>query len=570
MTDKGSRFRLWLWAWRSLPFVFLGCAFGCMLGSCARDTDPLYGSQTNWYRSCKTPLDCENGLECLCGTCTRRCDTMSECENLASAACLTASYDAVVELCSGEASAVSMCLVPCPGAPCPTGTTCSAGACVPRDSVEAQVSIDLDTRYQTLVGFGASFAYCEDEMVAHPRKGALFDALFTDSGFEVLRMGNRYEAGQESVLARTGQLVSAAIERMEPDPVLLLTSGSPPASFKANGSRACSGNPDSCTLLRLEDGGFDYEGLADFWRDTLVQYGQVGVYPTYLSIQNNPDWVPSSSVSADACHFLPREGTETVDVGGETQTLSFPGYEEALSAVVANIATLEPAPSLLGPETSSLTAALAYTPGFDPSSLAALAIHLYSSEPTLPDVASFEAVLAMADDQKLPVFQTEMAAEGLETAVLAHRALTEANAAMYLQNDFISSATALEKNTRALVQLTDDDFVLQAPYYALKHYAFASDGGDVRVAAEVEGREALVSAWLRPDGERLTLVALNQGAKAIRLRLEAAEFLSGFASSRVFRTNFASGEFWASLGSFPTEGSVELPASSILTIALEK
>jgi len=438
------------------------------------------------------------------------------------------------------------------------------------DRIEATVTIDLADRYQTLVGFGASLAFGEAEMTAHPRKDELFDVMFASSGFDVIRMGNRFEVGREELLSQTGEIVEAAGARMDPSPVLLMTVGSPPASFKENDSRLCSGNPDTCTLTRQDQGGFDYAGLAEFWHEALVQYGAVGVHPNYLSLQNNPDWVPSSSTQADACHFLPREGLETVMVDGESSSLSFPGYEEALGALEGSLSGLEAGPLLLGPETSSLDAALEFVPAFETSRLSALAVHLYGSDESELEASVLEEIASLASERGLPVFQTEMNAEGLATAVLLHRVLTEANAEMYLQNDFTSSASALEANASALIRLTDDGFILQAPYYALAHYAYATAPGYVRLGVSVKGAEALVSAWQSPSEEQLTLVALNRTTQAIRLRLDSDALLAEFDSSEVWRTNLNGGESWANLGEFPSEGSLELPPTSIMTVSLKK
>ena len=65
--------------------------------------------------------------------------------------------------------------------------------CAPTGDPTVRVTIDDAVRHQTLVGFGASLAYADDAIVAHPDKAALYDLLFADSGLDVLRLRNRYE-----------------------------------------------------------------------------------------------------------------------------------------------------------------------------------------------------------------------------------------------------------------------------------------------------------------------------------------------------------------------------------------
>jgi hypothetical protein len=68
--------------------------------------------------------------------------------------------------------------------------------------------------------------------------------------------------------------------------------------LKANGKEDCAGDRD-CTLAK-ENGRFVYEKFADFWRDSLVHYAQLGIVPDWVSIENEPSFIP---LSWEGCKF---------------------------------------------------------------------------------------------------------------------------------------------------------------------------------------------------------------------------------------------------------------------------
>src|SRR5690606_8988467 len=130
-------------------------------------------------------------------------------------------------------------------------------------------------------------AYLNNEVAEHPRSAALFDAMFSDTGLSVLRLRNRYGHEEDpAFLSSTQTIVDAATERLGRAPTIILNSASPPSSLKANGSTWCEGNPDTCTLVTLPDGSFDYAGFAGYWRESLDAYVAAGIEPDYVSIQN--------------------------------------------------------------------------------------------------------------------------------------------------------------------------------------------------------------------------------------------------------------------------------------------
>ena len=550
---------------RSRWYSFL--VAGYVLVSCS-PSEPQTGSQTNWIRSCEVSAEC-GVLSCICGACTRPCDDDDGCSDLEGASCVPATDPGAVAACGGEQyPSAGLCLQRCDNESCGDSATCVAGVCSPTVAPTAEVAIDVTVTFQTLVGFGASLAYVEDAIVAHPAKSELFDLMFEDSGIDVVRMRNRFEGDNAAELAATSEILAAAAERLGRAPTTFLTEGSPPAALKANGSRVCAGEVDTCTLVRLAGGEFDYPGLAEHWRASLQAHSEAGIAIDYLSIQNNPNFVPPESAPQDACHFLPIEGTEIVSVDGADVEVEYPGFSQALAAVRQALADLPDVPLIAAPEVSGVGALPDYAAALDPGSVDVLALHLYDMDPAAVDAGLLEDAATFAQEFERALFQTEMQANGFDTAVLMQSALTLGGVSTYLQNDFVASEAVEGGDPRALISLQADSFQAEATFHAIRHFARFTDPGWVRVDASVEVSDIRVSAWLSPDQEALTVVLLNAGTDEQSVKLDFTTAVA-FQRSELTRTTFDGSERSVTLGALPSDDVVALPPHAMVTVALE-
>jgi glucuronoarabinoxylan endo-1,4-beta-xylanase len=217
----------------------------------------------------------------------------------------------------------------------------------------------------------------------------------------------------------------------------------------------------------------------------------------------------------------------------------------------------------LAPELSGVRGAGRYLTELDISQVDAIAHHMYGEDPEnlsdLSDLAELQAQMA------LPVFQTEMQAGGFDTALLMHHALVAAGASMYLQTALVGRRSGLATNHTALVGLEDGDFVLQDPYYAMRHYARFTDPGWRRLAASASQSNVLASAWVSPENDRLTVVVLNSGTREEVVALRGLEL----GSLTVARTVFGGHERMAELGTLPAGSAITLPPRSMATARFE-
>jgi O-glycosyl hydrolase len=420
----------------------------------------------------------------------------------------------------------------------------------------------LATQFQLLSGLGATLAYAEPEVVQYTDADELYTSMFAELGLDMLRLRNRYGYAGEDDLATAATIVGAASTSLGRKPTVILTSWSPPASLKSNGATLCQGEQDTCTLVRASTGAFDYDAYASYWRDSLDAYEAVGVVPDFVAIQNNPDYVPTAEAPGEGCRFLPTEGTAAVSVDGSTRSVDFPGYAQAIQAVLSRFQDLELAPKLIAPEASEPGLVGNYVQYLDVSTFDAIGHHLYGSDPESPDLAQMQQLAEIGQSTGLPVFQTEGAADGIGTAILLHHTLVTEGAAAYLQNALI----APNAESGALIVLGDSQFTLQPAYHALRHFARFTDPGWVRTATTSDSSDLLASTWLSPEGA-VTVLFVNAGANPLDVAL--AVDVDATVPTQVTRTAFDGVERSANLGSLPGERIVHLPGHSVITVAFE-
>ncbi len=527
---------------------------------------PQGDSHTNWLRTCETSQDC-GGLSCVCGVCTAPCEADAGCADAPGASCLPATHAGTVALCGGKrVEGRGLCLPPCDAQSCDLGQACVAGACQPQTAPSAEVAVDTSIQLQQLVGFGATVGYAEDEISAFSERAALDDAMFARLGLDVLRFRNRYGEVSDERLGQAAEIVNAATRSLGRRPLVLVSSWSPPAALKQNGATFCSYDATTCTLAKAANGSFDYAGLASHLRQSLEAYARAGFVADYLSIQNNPDWVPTGGAVFEACRFLATEGNLATLVNGVSVPVPYPGYRQALRAVIDALEDLPARPQLLAPELSGMVGAEPYLEQLDASQIGAVAHHMYGADATNLDVAALRSLAGLHDGMGLPLFQTEMQADGFDTAVLIHHALVDGGASMYLQTALVGPFAGPATNGSALIGLQADTFTLQDAYFAMSHYSRFTDPGWSRVAASGSATGLLTSAWLAPEGDRLSVILINSGGNtlSVDVKLDAQAPSAG----QLLRSVFDGSERMAELGAWSRGATISLPARSIATLVL--
>jgi glucuronoarabinoxylan endo-1,4-beta-xylanase len=428
----------------------------------------------------------------------------------------------------------------------------------------AGVSLFSAERHQTLEGFGASVAFNIDLAVGGT-PADLYRVLFPDLGLDILRFRNRYRRSEpnDGDLAQEVEILRRASEALGSRPKIMLSSWSPPAGLKANGQELCRGNED-CTLRR-ENGHFVYEKFADYWLDSLRYYASLGIVPDYVTLQNEPDFIPPDW---EGCRFDP------------TETDRYPGYDRALEAVQERLSTLPSPPKVLGPEVVGVHGKKVevYTRAMNLDLVYGIAHHLYEKgddgiwdwRSPGPDSYVQPMKNAVAAAKGKPLFQTEFQTDedrgvegGFETAWLIHNSLVEEGVAAFLYWDLVWRPPG------GLVSVDGSHVTTRDQYEALRHYARFTDPGYVRIGARSDVNALKVSAFSSPSGDRVTVVLLNTGQTEIDARIDPQDYTG--VTSAIYRTTYRPGgsEVWSQLGSLPPSGLVRLPPKSEATVVLD-
>lgn len=442
----------------------------------------------------------------------------------------------------------------------------------PSDGI-AHLSIDADKRYQTLVGFGAAEAWGGEDLTKHPLKAQIYQAIFADLGLDILRFRNKYnrqDPDDQGGIAAEIEILQQATLSLGHAPKLLLSSWSPPGTLKASLRERCNSsdanNLTDCTLAKDTNNNFVYSAFGQYLADSLGFYASSNIYPDYISIQNEPGFIPNDPQGWEGCHFAASESN------------GFPGYDQALKAVRDALPSTNPTPQIVGPENQGINngSPETYLASGDPQTLSmldAVAHHLYQGT-TWRNPDNFDASMSALSSAagSLPIFETEFDTQngaategGFETAWVIHNALVTEGVSAFLYWDLTVTG-----QTGCLVAMTRSQFTLRGQYYSMRHFARFTDPGFTRIDAQSNDPDLRVSAYLAPDNSQMTVVLLNVGLGDAPVKFDAINNFSAGASE-LYRTVYASGntatsEYWTSLGSLDANLPLVMPSHSVVTL----
>ena len=124
------------------------------------------------------------------------------------------------------------------------------------------VQLNVEEEFQTITGFGASLAYYENWLTAHPNRSEIYDVIFKELSLDILRVRNAhgYDSG---MMGRVKQFAVAAEKSLGHPIDILTTSWGPPAYLKSNNDK----NNGGTLKYSVQDGKvkFDYAGFATWW-----------------------------------------------------------------------------------------------------------------------------------------------------------------------------------------------------------------------------------------------------------------------------------------------------------------
>jgi len=426
--------------------------------------------------------------------------------------------------------------------------------------------IDATKTFQTIEGLGGAICFYNGWVTAHPYNLEIYTNAFAGLNLSMLRLGDwfRYQGTSNFDPDAPGFVANANRILGHPVPVYM-SSWSPPASLKSNGQVGNGG-----TLITNSNGSFAYTNFAQYWYDSLLAYGSNGVAPTWISIQNEPDWV----AGYDSCIFHPTEDT----VNGT----NYASYSKALDAVYQKLGSLPSPPKLLAPECVhiSYNDLVNYAATLNTNSFYGVAHHLYGDGGSTGD--SFLPAISSATNvfPSKPHFMTEYGDvfDMIECAVLIYNSLVVESVSGYnhwnliwpgtnggliqIENPF--AAPSSWTNAPPGTPTQSHGWWYSPSYWSMKHFSYFIQPGYRRVAATNSSANVATSAYLSPDGLRLVAVFISRDVADTSVNVSFGSF--PYFTSSVYQT--AGTNKFQPLG--PMGSQLTLPAQSLTTVVLDK
>jgi O-glycosyl hydrolase len=432
--------------------------------------------------------------------------------------------------------------------------------------VPVNLVLDAGQTHQTMVGFGGALTWYADRVFRSPHRDAINQLIFEDLGMDILRLKNWYFPSNYPTNKDPTGMADATMWRYttdfynlakaaDPAIKVLYSSWGPPAALKSNNSTREG-------TLKKVDGAFVYDQYAQYWVDT---FAHLPFIPDYLSIQNEPGY---TNPGWTTCVWRP------------TETADFPGYAEALDLVHEALRDLPRMPLIVGAEVENIGSAdwdgsenlfrAFTTPLQSRDYVHAYAYHLYNIW-ALNRIDAVIPNLQLIRDEfsDRPNFMTEYSREfagWLETARIIQNSLIEANTAAYIHWNLVWAPASDPAEESAMIAINNAGaYTVGENYYALKHFSKFIDEGYLRVSLSGSDTNLRVSAFLRPDGRRLVVQAVNAGSSARSVNWD----LDGAVIAAAEAIRSTEGNLYAELGAVEMTTETSLPAQSLTTYILD-
>jgi len=425
-------------------------------------------------------------------------------------------------------------------------------------SIAATGTVNFNTTYQQLEGFGGAAVYDCGNLITHEDKETVYNLLFKDLGIEILRIRNTYGYSSGSGdLTATATIVAEAREpQRSPNLKIELVPWSPAYYLKSNGDESGGGT------LAGGPSSYVYAQYAQWWYDSLLEWADHSVEADFISLQNEPDW----ESDYDSCKF------------GATESSSYAGYDKAFEAVYNKLNTeMGPnMPQMWAPCTMGFGNSQAYINALvsrgQIDNVDGFSHHLYSD-------GSYDDPDGMISDMTdygndygyKPLHMTEYVKLGTTPNFdMGWKFAWHIYNCLYYEGvtSFFNWTLFRGPNPDGggIVTMTSTSaYAIRPQYWFLKAYTYFTDRDWYVINTSVAGTGASnlrMSAFKSPDNSKLTIVILNVTTSSTSLTLTINNYTPQL--SEVYRTSPS--EIWEYQGTY--NPSMTIPGQSITTIAL--
>lgn len=444
------------------------------------------------------------------------------------------------------------------------------------------VKINLSNTHQTVKGFGASYTWYGDWITMHSRKEEIFDWIFKDCGFNIIRfrdlqMVRAYGGGWEDTRYPAYKAYYDAAVKRGVDPIVVVTSWG-----QYNEADWCILSKDSAgnqfyTLKKDANGNYRYNDLAQFCVKSVQLFIDAGIPVDYFSISNEVELQQfrvdeMGNAREQAGFFLGTEETQYYCSYAKAYIAVYKAFQKAFGTK---------APKLLAAETMAANPDL-LKKYIDPiikecpESVTDVAHHLYGSSLT---AANFSRISDLYSD-KYELWQTEWYNNDFlgHASVMIDEFVNEnLNAYLYWAGYWVYESGAEGMHLIDVMEYGPNSQVIRrGNHYIMMHFSKFIKRGYIRVDAEPYASNSKAVAFKSPDGSELVLVLLNNSSSDEKLKLNiGAEVKSSECWRTTKKTDDVSkeattNEYMKKLSSDIKDGSTLIvPAGTLTTYVLK-
>jgi len=430
----------------------------------------------------------------------------------------------------------------------------------PYQPPQLSVTIDINTKYQTMDGVGASLAFYTNWFVVNSKKAEIYDLVFGGLKLSVLRVMT------SGTMDDIVEFAANAKRSLGHDIPILATSWAPSAGCKSNNKITGQDGTNNTLKYTIVNGVpvFDYTAFANWWVSKLTEFKNRGVYPTYISIQNEPGW----NATYESCLFTAEEITTGAEVTWRA------GYGKAFLAVYNAIKDAGlPIPKFVGPEGISMRDydIQNLCDKMDLTKLYAIGYHTYCGEDSdthIPWLTALNNYCILKNN--FIRWETEYSGNGdwINQAVHVHNNFTIGNASAYF---YWALLWAKGTTPAGLIDMdnpwSSSTYYVNDKYYSIKHYSYFIEKGDTRIGTDPvtsTDNSIRISAFLSADKKKVRIIVINtSGSIEQKLSISVPGFESAavneYQSTDLLKYKTISGQ---------KSGNISIPARSLTTVEL--
>ena len=441
------------------------------------------------------------------------------------------------------------------------------------------ITVDLDTRYQTFEGWGASYTWYGDWLTNNVHAEEAYDWIFEDAEFNILRFRDLnkvigYGGGYEDTTYKSYKAYYNAAVKRGVDPIVMVTSW---GQYDRNLDFVAFTEKDDeghtyYTLAKDENGEYMYDELADFCVQSIQYFFDAGIPVDYFSISNETELQglhidEQGNARDEAGFYFGPDENEYHCAYWKAHIAVYEAFQEAFG---------EDAPKITGAEVMADTASLMeeyLEPLIEaaPESFDMIPHHLYGSANT---PASFSEVYEKFGDYTL--WQTEWYNNdyfGHAKVLIDGLNYENVNAYLYWNGVWP------EDDGNCLIEIggwESNAYVKpRGNHYIMMHFSKFIKNGYTRVETDLNAVNSDVTAFVSPDNDELVLVILNTSENDETLKLAVNDYR--IKSGHIYRSTKNTddyekeqefNEYMADMGSLKTT-SIEIPSDTLTTLVMK-